>query len=276
METTTQVQPPLQSWALPATAWSFPGDPNQLEAVAQGFDPIRLEQMEAVALLDRTDIKFLMSTEQLSGVLASIQQDYWILSVGDQRLNRYRTLYFDTHDFDLYNLHVNGRSDRYKVRSREYTDSQVSFLEVKRKTNKDRTIKERIPTSQPITQMTMELEEWLNGVFPYDSRMLEPKIWNTFTRLTLVGKQLCERVTMDVDLTLFNDHKFRQLEGIAIAEAKMDRAKNASPFLTQMRARRIYPQGFSKYCIGIAMLYDGVKKNALKPKLLWLENRMAA
>ncbi len=110
------------------------------------YAPISLKEMDAVALLNRTDTKFVLSTDQLLQALAALQHDYRILSVAGQRLNHYRTLYFDTPNFDLYNLHVNERSDRYKVRSREYTDSRRSFLEVKHKTNKGRTIKERIST----------------------------------------------------------------------------------------------------------------------------------
>jgi hypothetical protein len=41
-----------------------------------------------------------------------------------------------------------------------------------------------------------------------------------------------------------------------------------------MRAQKIRPQGFSKYSLGVAMLYEQVKKNALKPKRLWLEKMM--
>jgi len=119
--------------------------------------------------------------------------------------------------------------------------------------------------------MTSETENWLEDVFPYDSRKLEPKIWNTFTRLTLVSSQHCERVTLDVDLTFYMANKVVHLDGIAIAEVKRNSADRSSPFLAQMQAQRIHPQGFSKYCIGVSMLYDQVKKNTLKPKLLWVE-----
>jgi hypothetical protein len=44
----------------------------------------------------------------------------------------------------------------------------------------------------------------------------------------------------------------------------------------QMRALRIQPRGISKYCLGVAMLYDTVKKNAIKPKMLWIERLQGA
>ena len=277
MQTTTQLESHIHSWARLQTARGWFTSPPGLVALTQDFDPITLKQMDGVALLNRTDTKFVMSTAQLLTALAALRQDYWMLSVHSQRLNHYRTLYFDAPDFELYHLHVNGRADRYKVRSREYTDSSLSFLEVKHKNSKGRTIKDRLSTAQPVVQMTPEAENWLNGVFPYDSRLLEPKMWNTFTRITLVSKQLCERVTLDVDLTVYSPYNAGQiihLNGIAIGEVKMEAEHCTSPFLAQMRAQKIHPQGFSKYCIGVSMLYDQVKKNAVKPKLLWL-NKMS-
>jgi hypothetical protein len=119
--------------------------------------------------------------------------------------------------------------------------------------------------------MNLEAEDWLHGVFPYDCRSLEPKIWNTFTRLTLVSRQCCERLTLDVDLTFYTADQVVQLGGIAIAELKAEANNRTSPFLAQMRSQRIRPRGFSKYCMGVSMLYSQVKKNALKPKMLWIE-----
>ncbi|MCE1253108.1 MAG: polyphosphate polymerase domain-containing protein [Anaerolineae bacterium] len=242
--------------------------PSRLEQIVSKFAPITLQEMDSVALLDRIDTKFVLSDAQLGLTLVNLCDDYRILSVQGQRLNHYHTLYFDTSDFELYNLHVNGRGDRYKVRSREYTDSKLSFLEVKHKTGKDRTIKDRLSTRQPLVSLSIEAESWLEKILPYASSELEPKLKNTFTRITLVNKYQVERVTLDVDLAFFTDWKQIKMTGIAIAEVKLDSRNQVSPFLTQMRKLHIRPQGFSKYCIGVSLLYDQVKKNQLKPGLL--------
>ncbi|MCU0485023.1 MAG: polyphosphate polymerase domain-containing protein [Anaerolineales bacterium] len=239
--------------------------------LARNFDPISLKQMDAVALLNRTDTKFILTNAQLIQALAAVRQDYWMLSVNGQRLNHYRTLYFDTSEFQLYHLHVNGHLDRYKVRSREYTDSGLSFFEVKHKTSKGRTIKARLTTPEPVTEITRQEKGWLKEVYPYPEAALEPKIWNTFTRLTLVSKRLNERVTLDIDLAFFNGTQAAYLGELAIAEVKMDAARGGSAFLEQMRLQKILSHGFSKYCMGVSMLYDQVKKNSLKPKRLWLD-----
>jgi hypothetical protein len=270
LETKTQDQPGLQPWVLPDTNIIWETNTDRLAALAAGFAPITLDEMESVALLSRTDTKFIMSTSQLLMAIRQLQNQYKILTVCGKRLNHYRSLYFDTPDFQLYNLHVNDRANRYKVRSREYTDTHLSFLEVKHKTNRDRTIKERIPTPRPVIRFDKEAENWLSGVLPYDSRNLEAKIWNTFSRITLVSIKNCERVTLDVDMTFYAEDKIIQLNDIAIAEVKVDALHRGSEFLTQMHSLRIQSHGFSKYCIGVSMLYDRVKKNAMKPKMLLL------
>jgi hypothetical protein len=269
---TAQTQ--LQTWTLPQTALTWYAAPHKLETLASSFAPISLKQMDAVALLNRTDTKFVMTTSQLLSALSEIRPDYRMLSITDQRLNHYRTLYFDTPDFALYHDHANGRAERYKVRSREYIDSDLAFLEVKHKTRKDRTIKDRIPTAGQVFQMTPETTRWLHEISPLDGCALEPKLWNTFTRMTLVSRQYCERVTLDIDLTFYTNDKIVRMDGLAIAEVKMDASHGASPFLARMREQRIRPNGFSKYSVGVAMLYDQVKKNAFKAKMLWLEKMM--
>lgn len=244
------------------------------QELAGGFEPISLAEMDGVALLNRLDTKYVMTTSQLWDALASLQQDYWMLEVEGQRLNRYRTLYFDTPGFDLYTAHVNKRPERYKVRSREYADSHLAFLEVKHRTRKDRTIKDRVRTPEQVIAMTPAMTQWLGSVSPVNGSALEPKLWNSFLRMTLVNIQCCERVTLDLGLAFATDTRRLQLDGIAIAEVKMDGMSGTSPFMLQMRAQRIHPRGFSKYAVGVALLYDGVKKNSLKPRLIWVEKIM--
>lgn len=269
--TQTQVKPLLQPWVLPQTETNIQVEIEPLPTLVEKFAPTSLAEMDAVALLNRVDTKFVMPIDQLMEALSAVKSEYRMLEVAGHRLNHYRTLYFDTDWFDLYYLHINHRAEHYKVRSREYLDSNISFLEVKHRTQKNRTIKDRLATDQPITWMNDRAEQWLNGVFPFDSRRLEPRLWNTFTRLTLVNKQQCERVTIDVDLTFTWAQKSVRLDGIAVAEVKLAGLHCQSPFLVQMRKQHIHACGFSKYCVGTAMLYEEVKKNSLKSRLMWIK-----
>ncbi|HOV05803.1 MAG TPA: polyphosphate polymerase domain-containing protein [Anaerolineaceae bacterium] len=242
-----------------------------LEQTLSHFSPIRLEEMDSITLQDRVDTKFILPVELLVPVLDAVMKEYQILTIDGNRINHYRTVYFDTPDFYLFNLHVNGNAERYKVRSREYLESGQTFFEVKYKTRKDRTIKNRKPTSQAITKVDAEAKKWLKKTCPLESTNLEAKIWNTFSRITLANIERSERATIDFDILFSNGDNEKRLDGIAIIEIKSDRQIKNSPLREELFSRRIHPSGFSKYCIGTALLYTGVKKNALKPQILWIE-----
>ncbi len=268
--------PQTRPWALSENEVNPHSRSNaaNLEILLDGFTTISLDELSSMALLNRIDTKYVMTVEQLLAIMPALQQDYRVLDVQGQRLNHYRTLYFDTPEFNLFNMHVNGMADRYKVRSREYLDSHLSFLEVKHKTRKDRTIKQRICTEKIVDHMTEDAEEWLEDVYPYDSYDLEPKVWNTFTRVTLASRSGCERVTLDFNLVFSSDFRIIRLDRLAVAEVKLDGRNCASPFTDLMRRMRVHPQGFSKYCIGTSMLFEHVKKNAMKEQLLQIKKLM--
>jgi len=223
--------------------------------------------MNDVALLNRTDTKFVMTESQLQQALSRLQNQYRVLEIEYQRLNQYQTVYFDTAAFDLYQRHHAGRNDRYKVRSREYVDSQLSFFEVKHKTNKNRTVKSRIQTEDLATGFDRKTAVFLHDHAPLDADNLHPTLWNSFTRITLVSRERPERLTLDTNLAFHHDQEHRSLPGIAIAEVKQEGFSMASDFMQQMRRLGIRPSGFSKYCIGATLLYPTLKSNNFKPKL---------
>jgi hypothetical protein len=238
------------------------------------FEPISLAQMDAVALLDRTDTKYVMQTSQLYAALAALRTDYRVLEISGVRLHPYRTLYFDTAAFAMYLRHHAGRQLRYKVRSRQYVESHRSFLEVKVKTNKDRTSKRRIETGGLVTRFTPEASSFVGALVPLDAQSLEPKLWNSFVRVTLVNKYEPERLTLDLDLRFDDGRESISLPGVAIAEVKQEGINRHSDFIRQMRTMAIHSTGFSKYCIGTALLYPEIKHNNFKDKLRLVEKLM--
>jgi hypothetical protein len=236
-------------------------------ALLQRFDTIHLAEMDHVKLLRRTDTKYLMSEEQLSRALAHLPDGYRILEVGGRRLQHYQTLYFDTQDMSLYQQHHSDRRNRYKVRERAYVDSDLAFLEIKHKVNANTTVKSRMRTREWTPQIARDAESFLHAHYPYQVESLEPKLLNTFERMTLVSKCSIERITIDLGLRFSWNGADVSLAGIAIAEVKQDGFSMDSAFVQQMRALGVRPTGFSKYCIGVSMLYPEVKHNRFKPQL---------
>lgn len=232
-----------------------------------GFDAIGLSEMDHVALLRRADTKYIFSEEQLSQALAHLTDHYQILEINGLRIHRYRTLYFDTQDMELYRQHHNGWRNRYKVRERTYVDSGMTFLEIKHKVNADTTIKSRVRTQGLSTQITQDAAPFLGAYYPYQGEALEAKLLNTFQRITLVSMRSAERLTVDVGVCFLWNDVHVSLAGMAIAEVKQDGFSTDSEFVRQMRALGVRPTSFSKYCIGVSILYPEVKHNNFKPQL---------
>ena len=111
------------------------------------FEPISLSEMDSVKLMNRSDTKFVFSNQTLLQTLPKLQGYYRVLEIENIRLSSYQSLYYDTEDFQFYHQHHNGKTNRNKVRYREYIDSGISFLEIKHKNNKGKTIKKRIPVN---------------------------------------------------------------------------------------------------------------------------------
>jgi hypothetical protein len=237
------------------------------------FPPISLPELDCVALLDRVDTKYLVPYDEIERLIDALSDDYRVLEVDGVRVNRYRTVYFDTDGMDLYFRHHAGDRVRYKVRSREYVDSGVSFLELKRKTNKDRTVKERVRTLAPLNHGA-GVDDFLLSRFPLALPGLAPRLTSEFSRATLAGKRVDERVTIDVDLCFSGNGGEASLPGVAIVEVKQAARDRGSPVMHALRSAGITPSGISKYCLGVALLYQGVKHNSFKPRLLQLEKLM--
>jgi len=241
-----------------------------LHEVITRFDPISLAEMDRVELLDRMDTKYVFGSAQLPELLETLRSEYRILEVEGKRGTDYRSLYFDTADLKHYHEHHNGHSFRSKVRFREYVGSGLCYLEVKRKTGRGGTDKKRIRVDSIPTVMTPEQQAFAATASKCPDPLL-PQLWNHFTRLTLVHRTRNERLTIDHDLRFTQAGGERSLDGICVAELKEARADRSSPFARLMRTLRVRPAGMSKYCIGMLLLHDRVKRNAFKPILLQLE-----
>ena len=222
--------------------------------------------MDSVKLMDRTDTKFVFNFSELEAVLNEAKAHYKILDISGRRMSRYKTLYFDTENFTLYNQHHCGKLNRYKVRHRTYVESNIGFLEVKFKNNKGRTLKTRIKENKVPDITTGSSLEFLTRLLPFDPLILLPKIWINYSRITLVNKLSAERLTLDLNLEFEENGRSKLLNKLVIAEVKQD-SKVSSPFISMMRAKHIGEGAISKYCFGVATMFSQVKKNNFKPKL---------
>ena len=244
-----------------------------LQQLLDTFQPITLEEIGGIKLMNRIDTKFVTTLPRLQLLLEMAQSEYRVQEIGDERNLLYHTVYFDTPKFDMFSVHQSGHAGRQKVRARSYVSSDLHFLEVKTKNNHGRTKKKRIKihTSELLTLHLSEGENktFLDEHLRYDNRTLSPAMDNLFDRITLVNNQKTERVTIDTNLHFHNVQTGRDWHEpqLVIVELKRD-GLCPSPILECLRQLHIHPHGFSKYCIGSCMTNPGLRINRFKPKLI--------
>jgi hypothetical protein len=230
------------------------------------FEPIFLEQMDDVRLLDRLDTKFVFHQELLPELLEQMKEDYFILEIAGKRISRYETRYFDTIDFRYYTHHHNGKLNRFKFRFRKYLDSGTTFFEVKLKNNKGRIIKKRVQVEDIGETISGLAQELLMNKAHIAAGLLTPSLDIHYSRMTFVNRKTTERLTIDLDLQYTIPGKEKIFPALVIAEAKQDKT-TVSLFTDMMHQRHIRSLSISKYCLGIASLVDGIKTNNFKFKI---------
>ncbi|MBI5540407.1 MAG: polyphosphate polymerase domain-containing protein [Bacteroidia bacterium] len=236
------------------------------------FEPITLEEMDSVKLMERTDTKYVFPIAELSGILEGMTSQYRILDINNVRVQRYESLYYDTKDFLLYNKHLIGKPDRYKIRFRRYLDSSgLTFLEVKHKNNKKTTSKKRTKMLDIESGINDKAREFVTKNTPYSPDIFSPSIWVNYSRMTFVNKFSQERLTIDTNLVYKKAGCLEEISvefpQMVIAEAKREKAATVSQFVRLVRKAGVREGSISKYCFGIYNLINEVPKNNLKPKV---------
>ena len=246
---------------------------NLLHSVNQ-FKSISLDEMNSVALMKRTDTKYVINISTLPKVLNKLLESYRVLEIKGRRIMNYSSLYLDTDNFKFYLDHHNGRVNRTKIRQRKYVDSDLTFLEIKKKNGKGETNKFRIKIDDFETELSNTSKEFISEITNHNYD-LKTSLWNSFNRITLVNLEENERVTIDLNLTYSVDGKEKKYSNIVVVELKQSRFDRKSLVVKALKNVGHNPYSISKYCIGVANLYKNLKQNTFKIKLLKL-NKISA
>jgi len=229
-----------------------------LEAARQ-FDSHSLSEQLEVNLADRTDSKYLLPIRVLPRFLQGLSDEHTVLESVGHRIFTYENTYFDTPQWDLYLRHHNGNLSRHKCRFRRYHETDMSYLEIKLKSNKLRTIKNRIPwlAEEPLQALQ-------------DEAPVVPSLYVNYRRVTLWNHATSERLTLDYDIHFRrpSQEKIVRLADVFIAELKREGKVYGSKFVKTAKEYGYTPHSFSKYCIGVCLTDCGaLKKNRFKPML---------
>ena len=169
---------------------------------------VGLEELNAEAALQtRVDRKYVVPEAQAQQLLATLDAEVRVLEMDGSRCFAYDSVYFDTAQLDSYLLAAHGRRRRYKVRTRTYVDSAISFLEVKTEGAREATVKERIPYGlTDRARLTAEGLDYVHetltaavGGFP--GGPLGPVLETRYHRTTLYLPESGSRATIDTGVT---------------------------------------------------------------------------
>lgn len=230
------------------------------------FESIDLKGLDNVQLLNRMDAKYVFHVNQFAELLEEIKEQYYVLEIEDKRAFSYESLYFDTEDYQLYKFHHNGKLNRLKVRFRKYVDSGLTYFEVKYKVKGTRTDKHRLREEEVKHELSDKELDLIHHDY-LDVHGLQKKLWIHFKRITLAGKNMPERATLDLNLSFDNFKDKRTFPELVVAEVKQEKSNVFSPMIQAFKRRHFEEVGFSKYATGIAILED-IKSNAFKPNLI--------
>lgn len=237
--------------------------------ILDGFSPITLSEMDGVKLMNRTDTKFVVRRDIFNEVLPLLHPKYKILEIKGNRISNYKTLYYDTPVYKFYLDHHNEKGNRFKVRIRNYVESDLYFLEIKNKF-KGRTDKKRIVVNSFQEDLEATSKDFINEVLGEEIE-LESKLWNSFGRITLVNNADKERLTIDLNLSFeWKDNK-QVFNNIVIAELKQENVDRSSLFFRMMKERGVRVNRFSKYCMGVIKHNSDLKSNRFKEKIILMD-----
>ncbi len=224
--------------------------------------------------MSRIDRKYWFHISKLQQVLEQTLPEYYILEIEGQRLMDYQTTYYDTPDNLMYMKHHNGNMNRHKIRQRKYVSTGSSFLEVKFKTNKKVTIKNRVEAQFETNSFLPSEISFIRKETPYSGENLVPVLCNKFKRLTLIHRDKLDRCTIDISPVFWNENNAVNIYDLAIFELKRGKSLKSSPIVEILRNLKIRQRGLSKYCTGRAILDSGLKQNAFKSRFRFLNREL--
>ncbi|GAA3650555.1 polyphosphate polymerase domain-containing protein [Flavivirga jejuensis] len=239
---------------------------HSIEKNISMFSPISLKEMNSVALMKRTDTKFVIHKSQLILILENIQNDYKVLEIEKNRIMTYSSLYFDTNEVKFYKDHHNGKNNRTKIRIRKYVESDLCFLEIKQKNGKGQTTKSRTTINDFETDLSKNSIDFITAATS-KTYNLSPTLWNDFNRMTLVNISFNERVTIDLNIHYTMGKAEKTYDDLVIIEVKQESFNRNSPIVKILKSFQYHPYSISKYCIGMVNLHTGLKYNRFKEKI---------
>jgi VTC domain len=231
-------------------------------------DPIGLDELNALAELQtRVDRKYFVPAGLFSRMIGELRPELRVLDIDGMRTFGYESVYFDTPDLITYRAHLQRRRQRFKARTRTYTDSGLTMFEVKLKGARGETVKGRVPypaehhaelTDAALAHLRSTLcRAYHQGVPPG----MRPTVTTTYRRTTFVTRSGDTRLTCDVGLVNRDGrHEVHDTGTHVLVESKSagHGGGGADRILRELGVR---PASVSKYAVAVAALHPELPSN---------------
>jgi len=245
------------------------------------LNSILFDKFETIAIEDflsssdplsdrRKDFKFITPLDSLPQIFDYLQESYICAVEGSSAIRNYRNKYFDTSDYKFYQMHRKGKYNRLKVRLRQYGESGDIFVESKLKENGERTKKQRVKADF-IDSRVLEQDFIPSRLQDFDlsTSDLSNETHISYDRIFLVSKNRGSRITIDFNI-LASGEDLNYVKQVAPEYAILEVKQGGYPkdiirFLKNNF--KIRESRFSKYCVSLCLLEDGLKKNVWKQTL---------
>jgi hypothetical protein len=236
------------------------------------------ELLAHAELQTRVDRKYLLPAADLPTVLGNTDAALRVLEIDGRREFGYTSTYFDDPDLVSFHRAGRGRRRRFKVRTRVYRDSGEAWLEVKTRTGRGETVKDRLPYDlADAGRLTVGAREFVAATVAArdageaDVAALVPVLHTSYRRTTLLvtATPVVHRVRYPTEViddvtraTIDFGLSWRRpaadttlgLPGRVVVETKGGTAP--SPLDRALWRAGVRPSRVSKYGVGLAALTD--------------------
>ncbi len=236
-------------------------------AAAATVAPITLDELNALAELQtRVDRKYFVHGDAFRRLIGQLAGGLRVLEIDGRRTFGYESIYFDTPQLLTYRAHLQRRRQRFKARTRTYTDSGLCMFEVKLTGARGETVKERIKhpidernvlTPGALDHLGTALRRTYGQALPRGMRAM---LDTTYRRTTFVSRTGEVRLTCDVGLVCNSGTGKVTDKGTHVLVESKSAGGDGGPDRI-LRDLGVRPVSVSKYCVGIAALHPDLPSN---------------
>lgn len=245
------------------------------------FTGLSLDELnKAAGFMERIENKYLLSLDDVREILEALKFSYKILTINNHSIFTYDNVYLDTNTYHFHNQHEQNQKFRTKLRTRQYVESDLYYVEFKQK-EQNAIRKFRYQTQADAHgSVTKEMQLFFDGLFQslYGQSFKEvitPALRNTYKRITLCHIDNLERITIDFSISFSDLRNNNRTISSPMAPIAIIESKSGTPTPPSKRILEkfspIQAKGCSKYCLGLYFLQKNLSFNHFLPTVSAIE-----